>query len=113
MSENYDKATTEKIVEAYTAGETDAERAAILESLAAEHGKTVPSLRAKLVREGVYIAKTYKGKNGEKPEKKEDIVQDIANLIAVPSTVLTGLEKATKNCLLALRSEFRALNETD
>lgn len=104
---NYDDATTTKIVEAYELGTTDDERKAILETLSAETGKTVKSLRAKLVREGVYVKQTYKTKTGSKAETKETIVESIAVLMGVTAEQLGGLEKATKPALLRIRKQFR------
>ena len=43
-------------------------------------------------------------KGGAKPETKEAIVSDIAETLGVDADVtLSGLEKATKNCLLFIR----------
>jgi len=104
---NYDDETTTKIVEAYKIGESDDQRKAILETLSAETGKTVKSLRAKLVREGVYVKQTYKTKTGAKAETKETIVESIAVLMDVTAEQLGGLEKATKPALLRIRKQFR------
>lgn len=101
---NYTDEMTAEIVARYEAGETDEQRDAILAELSEEFGKTVKSLRAKLVREGVYVKKTYKTKGGAKPETKEAIVADIAQHLGVDADVtLSGLEKATKNCLMFIR----------
>ena len=101
---NYSPEMTEHVVARYQEGETDEQRDAILAELSEETGKTVKSLRAKLVREGVYVAKTYKSKTGAKPETKEEIVADIARTMGVDAdSTLSGLEKATKNCLIFLR----------
>ena len=101
---NYTPELTEVIVARYQEGQTDEQRDAILADLSEETGKTVKSLRAKLVREGVYVKKTYKSKTGGSPETKEKIVEDIARTMGVDAdTTLSGLEKATKNCLMFLR----------
>ena len=75
------------------------ERTAILEKLSAKHAKPVRSLRAKLVREGVYVAKTYKTKTGAKPITKETLVGAIASAMGESAEALSGLEKATKKAL--------------
>jgi tRNA U34 2-thiouridine synthase MnmA/TrmU len=61
---NMSKAYTEKqvalMILAYENGNTDAERKTIMEGLAIELGKTVGSIRAKLVAVGHYIKLTPK-----------------------------------------------------
>lgn len=110
---NYSPELTAIIVAAYTAEgvETDADRKAVLESLSAEHGKTVKSLRAKLVREGVYVKQTYKPKTGGKAETKDEIVQAIAKILDVTEAQLGGLENATKPALTLIRDQFAAARE--
>lgn len=105
---NYTEEQTTEMVERYDAAETDEERAGAVDSLAEEFGKTVRSVRAKLVREGVYVKKTYKTKTGGKAETKEEIVQDIAEILNVSSEQLNGLEKATKGAIALIRGEFVA-----
>lgn len=105
---NYPQALTVAIVTAYQAGETDAERAAIVEELSAEHGKSVKSIRQKLVREGVYIKPAYVSKAGKDVERKSDIVVGIAKLLGVTEAQLGGLEKATKPALETIRGGFVA-----
>ena len=101
---NYTEEMTQHVVARYQEGETDEQREAILAELSEETGKTVKSLRAKLVREKVYVKKTYKTKTGGKAETKEEIVADIARTMGVDAdSTLSGLEKATKNCLIFLR----------
>jgi response regulator RpfG family c-di-GMP phosphodiesterase len=101
---NYSEELTAKIVEAYEVGTNDEERAEILENLSASTGKTVKSLRQKLVREGVYIKKTYKAKTGRKVETKAAIVEGIASAMGVSSVRIESLEKATKPTLELIRA---------
>ena len=105
---NYTDAQAAQMVERYEAAQTDEQRAAIVEELAHEFGKTVRSVRAKLVREGVYVKKTYKTKTGDKAETKENIVDDIARALGVASDQLGGLEKATKKALNLIRGTMVA-----
>ena len=105
---NYTDEQTVEMVERYEAAENDAEREAVVNELAADFGKTVRSIRAKLVREKVYIKKTYKTKTGAKPETKDAIVEEIANALGVASDQLGGLEKATKKALELIRGTLRA-----
>ena len=60
---NYTDEQTAKVVADYAAGVT-------VETIAEALGKTTRSVIAKLSREGVYKAKEYKTKTGEKVEKK-------------------------------------------
>lgn len=108
---NYSPELTTKIVEAYQKGETDEERAQILEDLSAETGKGVKSLRQKLVREKVYIAKTYVSKAGKRTETKAAIVEGIARAMGVSSEVVESLEKATKPTLELMRGTLQVARE--
>jgi hypothetical protein len=73
--------------------------------LAAEFGKDVRSVRAKAVRMGIYKAKEKTSKTGGKIESKEQIVNDIATLVGAN---LDGLEKASKQALIAIRAKLAA-----
>lgn len=101
---NYTPELTAIIVEAYTVCDSDESRAECLETLSAEHGKGVKSLRQKLVREGVYIKKAYVSKAGKATETKDKIVAGIALAMGVTEAQLNGLEKATKPALELIRA---------
>lgn len=109
---NYSPALTAKIVEAYAEAENDEQREQAVQDLSAETGKTVRSLRMKLVTEGVYIKPAYVSKTGAKAESKSAIVESIAALYNVTSEQLPGLDKATKKALTFIRSEIVAASET-
>lgn len=100
---NYTKAQTATLVSDYQAATTEDERQQVVENHAAKLGKSVPSVRSKLVREGVYIAKSRApaGKGGG--EKKADIVADIASYLGVSEETVESLEKATKKALFLIR----------
>ena len=72
---------------------------------AAKFGKDVRSIRAKAVRMGIYKAKERVSKTGGKIESKEAIVADIA---AIVGKSLDGLEKASKQSLIAIRAKLSA-----
>lgn len=72
---------------------------------AAKFGKDVRSVRAKAVRMGIYKAKERVSKTGGKIENKEAIVADIA---AIVGKNLDGLEKASKQSLIAIRAKLAA-----
>ena len=109
---NYTDEQTAEMVERYEGAEDDLTRAAVVEQLAQDLGKTVRSIRAKLVREGVYKKKTYTTKTGGKAETKDQIVEDIAEILQVSSERLGGLEKATKGALGLIRGQFVAAKAT-
>ena len=72
---------------------------------AAKFGKDVRSIRAKAVRMGIYKSKERVSKTGGKIESKEAIVADIA---AIVGKNLDGLEKASKQSLIAIRAKLAA-----
>ena len=109
---NYTEAQTVQLVAAYDAADSDESRAAVVASFAEAFEKKPASIRAKLVREGVY----------QKPEasrkrtaKKADMVQRIATLTGADSEKLDSLEKATANALkvviAALESHEEEISE--
>lgn len=106
---NYTEEQTVALVEAYKAAETPAERDMVVDEFAAEYDKTVRSIRQKLVREDVYIKKTYTSKTGEKPEQKSKIVADIAGTLGIEAAELVGLELSTKGPLQTIRKHFTAM----
>jgi len=74
-------------------------------------GKAVRSVRAKLVREGVYVApeKGVKAKREEGPTKKEMLIQ----LTDVwPDAPVDGLVNATKEAISALISHLEMVAES-
>jgi hypothetical protein len=68
-------------------------------------GKDVRSVRAKAVRMGIYKAKEKTSKSGGKIESKEQIVKEIASMVGAN---LDGLEKASKQALIAIRAKLAA-----
>lgn len=75
-------------------------------ALAAQMGKTERSITAKAVRMNVaYERKQPTTKSGGKVEKKESIVAEISALV---SGNLDGLDKAPKAALQALRDHLKA-----
>ena len=105
--ENYTAEMTTSLVEAYKNATTAEERVAVVAHYAEAFGKTVNSIRAKLTREKVYVAKTYVNKNGVKPVKKDAIVEKIASKIGLSADVCDSLEKVNKPVLIAI---LRALS---
>ena len=91
---NYTEAQTAQLISSYQAGNS-------VEAIAEAMHKAVRSVRAKLVREGVYIApeKGVKAKREEGPTKKE-MLRDLADVW--PDAPVEGLANATKEAIAAL-----------
>lgn len=92
---NYTAEQTAKIVADYTAGVT-------VEALAAELGKSVRSIVAKLSREGVYKKKEYKTKTGETVVKKDAHADAIGAILRLNENDTDSLTKANKAALKAI-----------
>ena len=88
---NYTPEVTAEIVSAYQAG-------VVVEEIAESIGKSVRSVRAKLVREGVYVAKEKVAtRKVEGPTKKELLID-----IDATGFDTKGFEGATKEALTRL-----------
>jgi hypothetical protein len=99
VTKNYTEAQEAELM---AAGMIDNEAAI---EFAAKFNKDVKSVRAKAVRMGIYKAKEKVSKTGGKIESKEAIVADIAELVG---RNLDGLEKASKQSLIAIRAKLAA-----
>lgn len=102
---NYTEAQTDSMKAAYAAG-------ASVESIAEAMGKAVRSVRAKLVREGVYVApeKGVKAKREEGPTKKELLI----TLAEVwPDAPVDGLMNATKEAIVSLIAHLESAAAAD
>lgn len=95
-AQTYTEDQVSKMVAEYTAATTDEARAEVVDSLSLELGKTVASVRSKLVREGVYVRKERKTKSGDPVVSKADLVTQIADAMQEDAEVIESLEKATK-----------------
>lgn len=104
----YTEEVVNDLVEAYTKQDTDEARAAVVAEWAEQLGVSEASVRAKLVAENVYIAKTRTTKNGEPVETKAKIVGDIASMLGVNEERIESLEKATKPTLKMIREALEA-----
>ena len=67
--------------------------------LAANMGKSVAQVRAKLVSLGIYKAKEYLTKKGEKPQKKDQTAEAIGRIIGLSDAEVDSLAKANKTAL--------------
>lgn len=91
---NYTEAQTAAIVADYQAGKS-------VEDIADAAGRAVKSVRAKLVREGVYVAavKPVKAAKDEGPTKK-DMLRELVTL--APEFPVDGFANATKEAIQAV-----------
>lgn len=92
-AENYPADVLARVLGDYEAGVS-------VEAIAEAVGKSVRSVRSKLVREGVYVAapKAAKAKREEGPTKKE-LLRDLEALAPFP---VEGFMNATKEAITAL-----------
>ncbi|MEK9894872.1 MAG: hypothetical protein VW518_00415 [Burkholderiaceae bacterium] len=98
---NYTAEATAAIVAAYTANPVKA----TVEALAESNGKSVRSIIAKLVREGVYQAQERVTKTGEPVVRKQDLV---AQIEATTGVEFPSLVKASKADLVELAKFLEA-----
>lgn len=111
--ENYTAEQTAEMKAAYLAVaemSEDARKAVVL-TLAEKLGKNTRSIVAKLSREGVYVAKTYTAKTGEKPVKKDEHADAIGVILGGSAFALSEneIESLTKANKTALAKIARAL----
>lgn len=95
---NYTAEQTAELVSAYVASPTSETVAMFAETF----GKSVRSIVAKLSREGVYKAKEYKTKAGEKPVKKDSVADAIGSILKLSEADTDSLAKANKRALQAV-----------
>lgn len=95
MPSNYTKKEVDKMIDVYTANpciET-------VERLMTLLNKPKKSIISKLVKEGVYVTKSYRTKTGELPVTKLELVRSIEDSLDIR---LPGLDKTPKTTLKAL-----------
>ena len=91
------------------AGEPEAVRDAMVKELAAELNKSERSIRAKLSRENVYVAKTVVSKvTGETPAKKIELAARLAEISGANINV-DNVAKMNKVDITRLIAAFEAL----
>lgn len=95
---NYTEEQTAKMVADYAAGVT-------VESIAADLGKSVRSVVAKLSRSGVYKKKEYKTKAGEAVVKKDALADKMASVFDLTEAEADSLTKANKTALMKILSK--------
>ena len=95
---NYTDEMVARLAEVYNGKATDEVRKAQVQELADELGKSPASIRAKLTREGLYVALT-KAPAGKAVVRKAQLVTAIASQLSVDEDIIGSLEKATKDTL--------------
>jgi hypothetical protein len=98
---NYTPEMTSEILAAAAAngGKISSDIAA---TLAEKMGRTLRSVIAKASREGVYSAKEYTTKKGEKPVKKDSMADAIGAVLKLTEAETDSLAKANKTVLLKI-----------
>lgn len=95
---NYTAEQTAELVQAYK----EAPNEETVKAFAAQFGKSVRSIVAKLSREGVYQKKEYVSKSGEAPMAKEELASKIGELCDMSPAEMDSLAKANKTALVKL-----------
>lgn len=112
MTFEYTKEIVKDMVDTYLAAEqaegTYEARQAAVEELADRFGLKVAQVRAKLVTEGVYIAKA---KGAKARTLKADLVAAIAKKLDLEEEELDTFEKATKQALVKVLGRITAIRE--
>jgi response regulator RpfG family c-di-GMP phosphodiesterase len=96
---NYTAEQEALIAEMAGASENGMLTAAVAEMLAAEFGKTVKSVVAKLSRMGVYQKKVYTTKTGDAVVKKDTLADKLAEIVGLSEAETDSLTKANKTAL--------------
>ena len=105
---NYTAEQTVEIVAAYQANPT----AETVANLAVKFGRSIASIRAKLVREKVYIAAVYVSKSGNTPESKESMADSIGAFFpGMDENSISSLAKANKKILKAIATALKEAAE--
>lgn len=92
---NYTAEQTAQVVQAYKSGID-------VEQIAADLGKSVRSIVAKLSREGVYKKKDPVSKTGEPVVKKDQHAEAIGAILNLSEPEVESLTKANKSALKAI-----------
>lgn len=95
-------AYTPEMVETMKAAYLAESTAETVKALAEKLGKSVPQIRAKLVNLGIYKAKEYVTKTGEKPAKKDETADAIGRVLGLSDGETDSLAKANKTALLKI-----------
>lgn len=106
---NYTAEQTAALLAAYTAAPT----VETVEQIAADLGKSVRSIVAKLSREGVYKKKEYTTKTGEAVVKKDAAADEIGAILGMAENDVDSLTKANKTALKMILDALKAKAEAE
>ena len=111
---NYTPEQTAELVGAYKARATDHESGmSVVAEYAGKFGKATKSIVAKLSREGVYFAKEYKGKTGEKPVKKDALADTLGEKLGLSDGETDSLAKVNKTALRKILAALEPETESE
>jgi hypothetical protein len=96
----YTPEQTQHIIAAYAAGQT-------ADEIAAAVNRSRRSVIAKLAHEGVYQAEPH----APRRQKKSELVEAIATNLGVEASILSSLEKATHEALVAVAARVAPAGE--
>ena len=85
-----------------SAMQADYQNGVTVEKIAESLGKSTRSIIAKLSRLGVYKAKEYKTKTGEKVQKKDKTADAIGAVLKMTEAEIESLTKANKTALVKI-----------
>lgn len=110
---NYTDEMVAEVVADYQAADSVNARDEVVTAYAEKFGKSVASIRAKLVREGVYVAKVKaeKAEAGARGMNKEELVNAVRIFVGARDGQLDSLVKATRNDLRVLVDCLTKLND--
>lgn len=95
----YTPEQTKRMLAVYDPSMPEAERSERVEALAAEFGKSVKSVIAKLSREGVYVKKIATRKDGTAIQKKDATADAIGKILGMSEPDTASLSKANRKAL--------------
>lgn len=102
----WNKDRTAELVAAYNEGNGKS-----VAELAKQFETSIPSVRSKLVSEGVYVKQEPRAVGGASPTRKINLVRTLETALGASKNTLTSLEKAKKEeleTLLEMVQERRA-----
>ena len=100
---NYTPEQTAALVNAYVAAPTEE----TVKAFATTFGKSVRSIVAKLSREGVYVKKEYKTKDGSEAFAKDELATMIGKLVGLSEGESESLAKANKTALRKILAKIQ------
>lgn len=116
---NYTEAQTDMMKARYieVSSESQARRDEVVAEIAAELGKSVRSVRSKLSRENVYVAKKPTSKDGTPAVRKETLVNYFSTLVGLPMESAINMTKNDLKkaciCIRDLRQELEDRDKED